>query len=88
MKLGLLFCVFMVMNGCALIHKTSQSQNTETPKKYIEDAPRDRRLVLNGVAISESDLPLSNLNSFNFLPNTLLLISYIYIHLLKHIETS
>lgn len=55
MKLGLLFCVFMVMNGCALIHKTSQSQNTETPKKYIEDAPRDRRLVLNGVAISESD---------------------------------
>ncbi|OWV20902.1 hypothetical protein SAMN06298224_2588 [Fibrobacter sp. UWB16] len=56
MKLGLLFCAFMIMAGCALNHNVSQPQNTEPPKKYIEDAPRDRQLVLSGKVISESEL--------------------------------
>ncbi len=58
MKLGLLFStfmIFMMMGGCASNQNVSQPQNTAPPKKYIEDAPRDRQLVLNGVVFSESD---------------------------------
>ena len=41
-----LFIISIMTQSCALVDKT----------KYIEDAPRDRQLVLSGKVISESEL--------------------------------
>ena len=55
MKFIFLISTFMVMAGCALNYDATRPQNTENKKNYIEDAPRNRQLVLSGKVFSEND---------------------------------